>query len=853
MRGMATTSPVRYRFGTFELQPEERRLLAGGAPVTLGRRAFDLLVTLVERDGRLTTKDELLERVWPRVVVEANALQSQISALRKVLGAEAIATVAGSGYRFTLRVVQVAAEQRRESLPKHNLPQPVTSFIGRDKEIAQIGLLLTRTRLLTLTGAGGCGKTRLAIQAAQGLVESYPDGIWFIELAAHADPGLVPNTVATALGLGEQRGQTVAQSIASHVSTSRPLIVLDNAEHLVVAVTALVDELLTRCERVIFLITSRQQLGLAGELAFRVPSLSVPDPKRDATPQRLAGFESVQLFVDRAQLQRPHFAVTAEVAPVLASICHQLEGIPLAIELAAPRLRSMSIEEVNRRLDQRFGLLTSGSRTTSHRQRTLRATIDWSYDLLSEAEQALLCRASVFAGGWTLEAAERVCIAEGDEATGTLELLASLADKSLVVAEEHDGVSRYRMLETVRQYARERLKEEGVGRQWQNRHLSYFLAIAEEIAPRLKDADPRPWLDRLETEHDNMRAAMEWCSGAGADPNRGLRLANSLWRFWMLRGHLGEGLAALVRSLELTRGSGSPADRATALNAAGSLAFLRSDLNDSQSFLEESLAIRRRLGDLKDIAQSLGGLGNTAQRRGGHSAARAFYQESIEISRRLGDKRAVAILLNNLATIADDLGEYAEARVLHEESLSIREELCDRAGIASSLLNLAAVAQNQGEYLEAKGKCEESLAVHQELGDPRGVAWCLVQLGIFANDRGDFAAAEEFFRACLPRLVDLGDQWAMTFALDGFANACATTQGSRAACLWGATERLREASGTPHHRMGRAHEERDVAVARTSFGDDASFDRAWQHGRTMNLQQAVDFALGVEAESGPPS
>jgi non-specific serine/threonine protein kinase len=517
---MTATSNVSYQFGAFELQPEERRLLSAGEPVTVSPRAFDLLVALVERGGRLATKDELLERVWPRMVVEENALQAQISALRKIVGADAIATVARSGYRFTPAVSRNITQRAAEPDHRHNLPQPATTFIGRDKEIAQIRLLLGRTRLLTLTGAGGCGKTRLAVQAAHGLLDRFPDGIWFVELAALADPGLVPNTVAVALGLKEQPGNSLTQTIAQHLSATRPLLVLDNAEHLAGAVATLADDLLGRCAHAIFLVTSRQPLGVLGETVLHVPSLSVPDPAHDTTPQQLAGFESVQLFIDRVRLQRPHFALTADIAAPLASICQRLDGIPLAIELAAPRLRSMSVEEVNRRLDQRFGLLTTGPRTALHRQRTLRAMIDWSYDLLSAAEQALLCRASVFAGGWTLEAAEQVCVAEGDDPAATLALLSSLADKNLVLADEQDGVTRYRMLETVRQYARERLGEGGEHIQWQSRHLAHCLALAEHIAPQLRAADPWPLFSRLDVEHDNMRAALAWCCGAGADATR---------------------------------------------------------------------------------------------------------------------------------------------------------------------------------------------------------------------------------------------------------------------------------------------------------------------------------------------
>src|SRR5208282_6012716 len=540
----AVPSPLCYRFGRFELQPDKRRLLASGVPVEVGSRAFDLLVALVERDGSLVTKDELLERVWPKVIVEENTLQVQVSALRKILGPDAIATISGRGYRFALELTQANAEP---VAPKHNLPQQLTSFIGREKEITQIKELLGTTRLLTLIGAGGCGKTRLAMRVAGDLLESYPDGIWLVEFAALREPGLAPQTVASVLGLKEQPGESLTQTLTKHLASRLLLLVLDNAEHLLAACAQLADVVLRQCAQVVILATSREQLGIAGELTYRVPSLSVPDPEQHATPEELSTYESTRLFVERARLQRPHFAVTAKNAPALASVCHRLDGIPLAIELAAPRVRSMSVEEVNRRLDQRFSLLTGGSRTALPRHRTLRSAIDWSYDLLNEAEQALLCRLSVFSGGWTLEAAEKVCSGEGVEDVEALDLLTSLADKNLVVADEQDGATRYRLLESVRQYARDRLRE-GDEARWQSQHLAYFLTLAEEAEPQLTGSDQQAWLDRLEAEHENLRSALLFRHDRGCFA-RTLRLAAALWRFWWLRGYLSEGRTWLAGRL----------------------------------------------------------------------------------------------------------------------------------------------------------------------------------------------------------------------------------------------------------------------------------------------------------------
>src|SRR5258705_756066 len=388
---MASPGPPEHcRFGPFELEPDKRRLLKDGATISLRPRAFDLLLTLVDHAGHLVTKDELLDQVWPKVVVEEAALHVQVSALRKVLGADAITTVSGRGYQFTLAVTKGDDEADRVSAPKHNLPYPLTSFIGREHEIAQLKELVPANRLVTLTGAGGAGKTRLAIEVASRLVDAFADGVWLVELAALSDPHLVPQVVARALEVKEQPTRPVIETLGDYLASKELLLVLDNVEHLLEGCVQFADLILHRSAHVAMLVTSRERLGIAGELTYRVPSLTVPAPGDSIAPDALLAYEGVRLFVERARLLRPDFSVTAENAASLASICSRLDGIPLAIELAAPRLRSMSVDELNQRLDQRFALLTDGSRTALPRHRTLRSTIDWSYDLLTGVEQVLL-------------------------------------------------------------------------------------------------------------------------------------------------------------------------------------------------------------------------------------------------------------------------------------------------------------------------------------------------------------------------------------------------------------------------------------------------------------------------------
>src|SRR5882757_8436907 len=371
--------PRRYHFASFELQLDERRLLRDGVAIPLRPRAFDLLAALVDRAGHLVTKDELLDRVWPKMVVEETALRARLSALRKMLGADAIATVSGQGYRFALPVTKLEAEAQPISTPRHNLPYQLTSFVGREQEIAQLEALVPAHRLVTLTGAGGAGNTRLAIEVASRLIDAFPDGVWLVELAALSDPRLVPQAVAKALELKEQPARTVLETLGDYLASKKLLLMLDNAEHLLEGCVQFMDLILRRSPDVAILVTSRERLGMMGELTYRVPSLTAPGPGDNFALDALLAYEGVRLFVDRARLLRPDFSVTPENAASLASICRRLDGIPLAIELAAPRVRSMSIEELNQRLDQRFALLTGGSRTALARHRTLRSTIDWSY------------------------------------------------------------------------------------------------------------------------------------------------------------------------------------------------------------------------------------------------------------------------------------------------------------------------------------------------------------------------------------------------------------------------------------------------------------------------------------------
>jgi len=593
------------------------------------------------------------------------------------LGTHQLKDLARPGQVYELRHPSLPADFppiRSLSTHPNNLPQQLTSFIGREKEFVEIRALLGRTHLLTFTGSGGSGKTRLCLQIAADALEQFPDGVWFVELAPLSDPGLVPQTVATLLGVKEEPGKQITQTLATHLKDKRLLLLLDNCEHLLNSSARLSDALVRQCPGVKILTTSREALGIAGEQTYRVPSLSLPDRKQAQTAQTLSVYESARLFIDRALSVRPDFRINNQNAPAVASLCCRLDGIPLAIELAAARVRTLSVDEIDGKLDQRFRLLTGGSRTALPRQQTLRSLIDWSYDLLHDAEKLLVRRLSVFAGGWTLDAAERVCGGEGLADGEVLELLSSLSDKSLVLAEQTNGRSRFRMLETVRQYAREKLVETGGREALRARHRDYFLALAEEAGPKLMGADQADWLRRLEAENDNMRPVLEM-SLAEAGSGAGLRLCWALHRFWETRGHLSEGREWYARVLGKVGGTERTRERATALNGAGQMALGQADYPAARAMHEESLAIRRELGDRDGIGATLNNLGCVAFDQGDYDAARALRQESLVIRQEVGDRRGIAYSLEGLADVVAALGNSLRAARIWGATERLREEI----------------------------------------------------------------------------------------------------------------------------------------------------------------------------------
>jgi len=457
------------------------------------------------------------------------------------------------------------------------MPVQLTSFVGREKEKAEVERLLRTTRLLTLTGAGGAGKTRLALQAAAHLLDEFKDGVWFVDLAPISEPTLVPHAVATAMKIPEQQGRPTLTALSEYLHPRQLLLILDNCEHLLVACAGLADALLRACPHLKILTTSRQPLEVEGETTWRVPSLPLPDvQQRMLSPEGLRANDAVRLFVERASAASPEFGLTDRNAMVVAKVCNRLDGIPLAIELAAARVRTMSVERIVERLDDRFRLLATGGSTALPRHRTLRGAMDWSYDLLSEAERAMLRRLSVFAGGFTLDAAEGVCAGDSVQRDDVLPLLTQLVDKSLVVLYEHDGTERYRLLETVRQYTADKLAESGESADTRRRHRDWYLALALQADAELRGPTQRVWIARLEAERDNVRAALAWSlSEDGGEA--GLRLAGAMAWFWVMQANVNEGREWLEKALSSVR-EPSPAARAKALNGAGIMAWRQGDL-----------------------------------------------------------------------------------------------------------------------------------------------------------------------------------------------------------------------------------------------------------------------------------
>jgi non-specific serine/threonine protein kinase len=645
---------------------------------------------------------------------------------------------------------RAARSSRRE-----NLPVPLTSFVGRGREIAEVGALLASERLVTLVGAGGCGKTRLALQAARERRDDFADGVWFIELAPLTEPELITRAIATELNIREEAALPLVSTLCHALRDRRLLIVLDNCEHLIDAAARVAETLLQHAPGLRILATSREALGVDGEKQYRVPSLTAPAAGEVPLSRQLMQFEAVSLFVERALKARPTFTLTAETAGAVAEICRRLDGIPLALEFAAARLSALSLEQIVARLDDRFQLLTGGSRTALPRHQTLRATLDWSHDLLSEKEQALLRRLSVFAGGWTLEAAEVVCSRQKDPIS---DLMTHLVDKSLIACEDEGDAIRYRMLETVRQYSQERLREAGEEAEFRRRHRDYYLELAETGGRRVDGPEQGEWSRRLAKEQDNLRAALDWCREEPEGADAELQLAGALHRQWRYWGHLSEGRAHLERALARPGAEKPTAARARALDGIGYLAWAQGDCAVARTALAEAAAIWRGEGNHDKLALSLANLGWATLDTAPKATIQALAGEIMLLIEETDRKEQIARVFLFLGQVAASQGDLAEARRRWETGLTLTRQAGNIRETAWYLIFLEGLSVEERRYDEARLMCEESLASFRMSGDQWGVAVCLERLGELALQRQEYEEARRFYEQAMSRFREQGNR-----------------------------------------------------------------------------------------------
>jgi non-specific serine/threonine protein kinase len=735
--------------------------------------------------------------------------------------------------------------------PSNNLPLELSSFVGREREVAEVRQLLGDNRLMTLTGPGGCGKTRLALAVAFEAVEVFEDGAWWVGLASLSDAALVPQAVRQALHVREQPNRPLPDTLVEALRDRKMLLVLDNCEHLVEACAALVDGLLRFCQNLWVLATSREALGVAGETAWPVPPLSLPDPEDLPSLEELMRYEAVRLFSERSKAVGASFELDSNNAPAVARVCNRLDGMPLAIELAAARVRALSVEQIASRLDESARLLRSESRTADPRQRTLRATIDWSHELLSDKEKILFRRLSVFAGGWTLEAAEEVCVGEGVEKEEVLDLLTRLVDKSLVVVAEQDREVRYRLLETVRQYGVEKLEESGEEPEVRRRHAEFFLVLAEELEPAMWGAEEAAWLSRLEAEHDNLRAALSWA--IEHDAELGLRLAGALRWFWYWRGHYGEGRGWLDQAL--AKGSrASVAARAKALHAVGWMAHDQGDMDRAESAAEEGIELSKQAEIGGSYAASFRNLlGEASRHRGDYQQAMALLEEGTALYREAGDRRGVAWGLFLLGNTSSLRGNHERATAFYEEGLALCRALGGAQPLGDYLSHLGYEYLLEGDHERGAALNEEAAALLRNQGYRGGLQFALNNLGWAALVRSDHEQAATLHRESLVLCRELGDRLVASESIEGMA-CVAEIRGEveRAAKLFGAAQALREAVGYQQAPRVRALREPYLEDARSKL-DAATWDAAFAEGCRMTLGEAVEYALKREEAAAASS
>jgi predicted ATPase/DNA-binding XRE family transcriptional regulator len=785
--------------------------------------------------------------------------------------------------------------RRRTNLPA-STPRLMGRFIGREKQVMEILDLLNNPEIgfVTLVGTGGVGKTRLSLQVATRLLDDPAIDIFLIDLAPLSDFSLAIPTIAEVLGVREVTGQLIDETLKGYLRNKRMLLILDNFEH-VVGAAPNVSKLVSAAPGVKVLATSRLPLRIRGEKEYPVPPLSLPDYKHLPTLEELIQYEAVRLFIEQATDIKPDFQLTDDNGPAVAEICVRLDGLPLGIELAASRIKYLSPEMMLSTLPSGLALASRGPRDLPPRQQSLRATIEWSYNFLEESERLLFRCLPVFVGGAALRAAQRICSSTENLSADVLESLMELVDNSLLRQEEGlKGEPRYSMLNTIYEYALEKLKERGEEAVLRKKHAHYFMALAEEAEPHLTGQEQSEWLNQLEREQANIRAALRWASQNAEVGDReagevGLRIAGAIWRYWYVKGLFTEGREYLARALSLINslpGANSLGSRAKALNGAGVLAWRQGDDSSAHASLEEALAASRQAGDKQTISLSLNNLGVIAHDQGDYAAAYALHEESLALRRELGDKWGIARSLHNLGRVPKEQGDYLAARALYEESLALRkelgdllgipgllgslgaiayelgenmmayafhkesltryEELGDRGGIATALLNLANATRVQAGSYAARTLYDDSLALYRELGAKPGIASALNTLGVIAQEQEDYTTATNLHKESLYLRRELGDKKGIAACLAGLGGvAVKTGQEARGAMLLGAAESLLKSMGVLLDRDDRLAYEQSIERALSQLGE-AEFEQARQDGRAMSMGQAIECATELD-------
>jgi predicted ATPase/DNA-binding NarL/FixJ family response regulator len=738
----------------------------------------------------------------------------------------------------------------------NNLPNQLTSFFGREHDIAEVKQWLIDYRLVTLTGPGGCGKTRLALEIASDLTSDYEHGVWLVEFAPLNDPALITQAVAAVMGVREYPGVDLSQTVFDYLSSRHILLIFDNCEHLITDIARFVDNLFRKCPRLSVLTTSREGLGILGEAIWTVPSLSLPiqmpwtDPaSAQETVNSYLNSESVQLFMARVSAVSPEFSLTVENGAWVAEICRRLDGMPLAIELAAARVRALSVKQIAERLDDRFNLLNAGSRTAPLRQQTLSAALDWSYALLSEPERRVLQRLSVFAGGAPLEGAEAVCSCECVQPADVLDVLSHLVEKSLIVADKSHFDTRYRLLETIRQYARQKLAVQGEEEECRNCHLMFFMQWAETIATALHGKDQLVGLKQFETEHDNLRTALEWSRTNEKEATVGLRLAAACGPFWSSHCYLSEGRRHLFAALTPKQVRDRSSVHARALMYSAQLAYVQADYPAGQLLIEEALGIWRELGqeNLVELAHSLEIFGGFRMEVGDYESARRLFQDSLDTYTQLKHKNGIGALHKDLGWSAMRTGDFTLAQTHLEKNLTLAQETGDKTGLVFAYSGLGEVAIRLGEYTRASELLEKGLPLSRELDNTWLEATILGSLGWVALHLRNFEPMRNLLSESLSLRVAIGDKGGIAWCLEKLGEAAVLEQQyQKAVTIFAAAAVLRISVNSVIDPVDQPEYERGLAGLHSKLGPKI-LNTCWEEGTIMHLSDVVVYALSEPA------